>query len=111
MTFAERPKSYSWKTNGNKIEQVYYFLVVLRSANSRKLYCDYVAENAQRSSATILKFLETKGSCYIPAALKLFEAKPIAELLYIAQLGSFSNFALLEYVQSFKSQNVSLVSL
>lgn len=62
-----------------------------------------------------LKFLMTRGSLYIPAALKLFKGKPIAQLLYSAPLGPFSNFVQFQLVRTkflrlvFKSQNVSLI--
>lgn len=56
-------------------------------------------EKVQKKSSAILKFLQTRSGYYISTALRSFEAKPIAQLLYSAHLGLFSNFTLLELVQ------------
>ena len=103
MVFAKRPKTYVWSIDGHKIEQVTcfkYLGIALHSSGSRKTHGMYVAGNAQRSANAILRYLRSKGGNYIPAALKLFEAKSIAQLLYGAQLGPFTNYAPLEVVQS-----------
>ncbi|XP_077774296.1 vomeronasal type-2 receptor 26-like [Podarcis muralis] len=103
MAFAKRPLSRSWSIDGHKIEQVScfkYLGVVFHSTSSRKAHGEHVAETAQTSSSAILKFLKTRGGHYIPAALKFIEAKTIAQLVYGAQLGPFSIFSSLEFVQS-----------
>nr|XP_016853653.1 PREDICTED: uncharacterized protein LOC107983669 [Anolis carolinensis] len=104
MVFAKRPKLHHWNIDDKKIEQVpcfKYLGVVFHSSGSRKAHGGYVAENAYRSSSAILKYLRSKGGGqFIPAALKLFEAKSMAQLLYGAQIGPFSDFAPLETVQS-----------
>uniref|UniRef100_A0A803T0U9 ribonuclease H n=1 Tax=Anolis carolinensis TaxID=28377 RepID=A0A803T0U9_ANOCA len=103
MEFAKRPKNHTWRLDGHNIEQVSrfkYLGVFFHCTGNRKVHADYVAETAQKSSHAILKFLKTGGGHYIPAALKLFEAKPIAQMMYGAQLGPYPNFAPLEQVQS-----------
>lgn len=44
------------------------------------------------------KSLNTRTDYYIPTALILFEAKPLGQLFYNAELIPFSNFAPLELV-------------
>ncbi|KAJ7324567.1 hypothetical protein JRQ81_017587 [Phrynocephalus forsythii] len=103
VAFAKRPKIYSWTIDGHNIEQVssFKYLGAVPQANgTRKAHGDYVADMAQRSSLAILKYLMTSGVYYIPAALKLFKAKSISQLLYGTQLGPLSNFAPLERVLS-----------
>lgn len=93
-------QNYSWKIDGHKTKQVTcfkYLGVVLYSANCRNPHGVCITENAQRSSYAIFKFLKTR----VPTIfLRLFQAKPIAQLLNAAHLGSFSNFSPLELLQS-----------
>ena len=94
MVFGKRPKPHLWHIDGHKIEQVTcfkYLGITLTSSGSRKAHGDYVAANAQRSANAILKYLRMEGGHYIPAALKLFEAKSIVQLLYGAQLAPPAN--------------------
>ena len=103
MAFAKRPKPHTWYIEGHKIEQVNsfkYLGVVFTPSGNRKAHGDNVAAIAQRSANGILKFLRTKGRHFIPAALKLFETKVIAQLLYGAQLGLPANITTMERVQS-----------
>ena len=59
-----------------------------------------MVQAAQKSSLAILKFFYSKGGQYIPAPLRLFQAKSLSQLLYGAQLGPYSSFIQLEVVQS-----------
>lgn len=45
-------------------------------------------------------YFRTRDGQFIPAAMKLFNAKALAQLLYGAQLGQFPNIVRLETVQS-----------
>nr|XP_060641653.1 uncharacterized protein LOC132781415 [Anolis sagrei ordinatus] len=103
MVFTKQPKYHTWRLDGHNIEQVSsfkYLGVFYHCTGNKKVHSDYVAETAQKSSYAILKFLKTGAGHFIPAALKLFEAKSIAQMMYGAQLGPFSNYAPMEQVQS-----------
>lgn len=103
MTFARRSKLRVWKIDGHKIKQVScfkYLGVVFHSSGSRRAHGDSIAANAQKSASAILRFFRTRDGQFIPAAMKLFNAKALAQLLYGAQLGQFPNIVRLETVQS-----------
>lgn len=48
---------------------------------SMKLHGEYVALNDQKSYFAILQVMCTKGGQYFPVALKLFQAKILAQLM------------------------------
>lgn len=103
MAFARRPKLRTWMINQHRIEQVSYFKylgVVVHSNGSRRAHGEYVALNAQKSSSAIIQYMKTKGGHYLPAALRLFQAKTLAQLLYGSQLGPPPNIMILERIQS-----------
>uniref|UniRef100_A0A8D2LAP6 Uncharacterized protein n=1 Tax=Varanus komodoensis TaxID=61221 RepID=A0A8D2LAP6_VARKO len=79
-----RPKIRVWSINGHMVEQVTcfkYLGMLLQSLGERSAYHEYVAKLAQRLAQAILIFFWTNGRQYIPAALKLFQAKIISQLL------------------------------
>ncbi|XP_077205815.1 uncharacterized protein LOC143843519 [Paroedura picta] len=104
MIFGKRTKPKIWKLDNCKIEEVHrfkYLGIVVQSSCARTAHCQYAAEQAQRSANNILKFYRTKGKYFVPAALELYKAKTLSQLLY----GSFSrtptsSVMLLERVQS-----------
>ena len=105
LVFAQRPRIYKWLIDEHEIEQIkaYKYLgVVFQYKGNHKAHVNNVVQAAQKSSLTVLKFFYSKGGQYIPAALRLFQAKSLSQLLYGAQLGPYSSssFIQLEVVQS-----------
>lgn len=101
MTFARRSKLQVWKIDGRKIKQVScfkYLGVVFHSSGSRRAHGDLLPQMPRR--ALQQSYFRTRDGQFIPAAMKLFNAKALAQLLYGAQLGQFPNIVRLETVQS-----------
>lgn len=103
MAFGERSVTRVWRIYEHRIEQVAQFKylgVIFQNNNSKSAHGAYLALNAQKSATAIIQYIKTKGGNSIPAALKLFHAKVLAQLLYGSQLGPFTNINVLERVQS-----------
>ena len=104
MAFGKQPRSRIWKLNGHKIEQVTkfkYLGVYIQASGAKSIHYSYTSDLGQRSANNILKFYRTKGRFFIPAALKLYSAKSLAQLTYGAFLGApLSDIIKLERVQS-----------
>ena len=104
MVFGKRPKPKIWKLDNYNMEEVSrfkYLGVVLQSSCARNAHYRYAAEQAQRSANNIVKFYHTKGKHFVPAALELYRAKTLSQLLYGSFSGaSTSSIMLLERVQS-----------
>lgn len=47
-----------------------------------KANCEHDAATGQRSANAILKLFRSKGGQYVLVVFKLFQAKPLAQLLY-----------------------------
>lgn len=103
MAFGERTKTFVWKINEYRIEQVAQFKylgVIFQNNNSRRAHGAYLSLNAQRSASAVIQYTKTRGGNSFPAALKLFHAKVLAQLMYGSQLCPFPNMKMLEGVQS-----------
>ena len=64
------------------------------------MHINSIGSSVEKSANCILKFYRTQGGFFVPAALKLFKAKALAQLLYGTFLGPSSSFSPLERVQS-----------
>lgn len=82
--FGRYPKKRLWAMEGNKIEQVntfIYFGGALQEYRSNAAHCNLGAMCTDRTMYAILRSFHSKGDLCIPAALKLFQAKVVAQLL------------------------------
>lgn len=104
IAFSSCPRVRTWHLARKRLEQVKFFKylgVTFQASGARLEQCRQLATIGERSALNILKFHHSNGAYFIPAALKLFQAKTIAQMLYGTFLGSpTSCFAPLERVQS-----------
>ncbi|XP_053100482.1 uncharacterized protein LOC128322711 [Hemicordylus capensis] len=103
MCFKNKPRIFTWTLDGHKLEQVNqikYLGVVFQQNAGRAAHMRMVADSAKCSVVAINRFFRTRGAGFIPAALKLYSAKVIPQLLYGIQLGPYANFDMLERIQS-----------
>nr|XP_034966343.1 uncharacterized protein LOC118082652 [Zootoca vivipara] len=85
------------------IEQVKafkYLGIVFQASGLWDVHQKWVKEKATQSVKMLSRFFHTKGRKYIPAALKVFQAKPLAQILYGAQIWTGNHCRILETVQS-----------
>ena len=85
-----------------------YLGVVFQSSRKNTAHIKYASLIAQRSAAAIVRYHRTTGGNYIPAALKLFTAKPLAQLLYGAPFSINSKLDAYEKVQSGFLRSITL---
>lgn len=103
MVFARKHRQYSWRMDNQTIEQVKafkYLGIVFQSTGSWDVHQKCAKEKAAQSIKMLSRFFYTKGGRYIPAALEVFQAKPLAQLLYGAQIWTGNHCSSLETVQS-----------
>uniref|UniRef100_A0A670HL80 ribonuclease H n=1 Tax=Podarcis muralis TaxID=64176 RepID=A0A670HL80_PODMU len=103
MVFARRHRHHRWEMDNQPIEQVKIFKylgVVFQSTGAWEAHHKYAREKASQSAKILSRFYFTKGGRHIPAALEVFQAKPLAQLLYGAQIWTGNNCRTLETVQS-----------
>ena len=104
IAFGKRFRNKTWKITGGNLEQVkiFKYLGVTFQASGKNLaHYDNIANLAQKAALNIIRFHYSKGAHFVPAAIKLFQAKVVAPMLYGNLLGpSSSCFAPLERVQS-----------
>lgn len=74
--------------------------MVFHTQGTWKAHLDHILQVANRSSNAIKHFFYTGGGQLVPAALKLFEAKTLAQILYGAQAGILVKKNSLESIQT-----------
>lgn len=77
-----------------------YLGVIFQASRKKTAHINYSSSTAQKSTTAILRFHRTTGGNFIPATIKLFVAKPTAQILYGAPLVSLSNLDPYEKIQS-----------
>ncbi|KAL8207695.1 UNVERIFIED_CONTAM: hypothetical protein K2H54_060748, partial [Gekko kuhli] len=77
----------SWKSNGITSSLVQNDCMTTRYS---------MAASAERSAFAMLRFFRKDGARFIPAALKLFTAKVLAQMRYGTQIMCFTNLQALE---------------
>ena len=85
LVFAKSWKPFSWNIQGNIIEQVRHFKylgVHFHYNASWTVHRKYITNTARNSAQAIARFFYTKGNQFVPAALKVFNAKTCSQLLY-----------------------------
>ena len=98
-----RFRKHRWFIDGHIIDQVKcfrYLGVNFQYKGGHYAHIHSVTDSAKKSALAILRFFQTKGGRFIPAALKLFSAKALPQMLFGAQLGPYRSYVLLERVQS-----------
>lgn len=58
----------------------------------------HASDGADNTAAAILKFFYFKRVCFMPAAIKLLNAKSLNQFLYGAKLNLYSNYNFMENV-------------
>lgn len=105
-----KQKSRIWTIHGHLIEQVKtfkYLGAVFHASGLRKALIAHTADIGQKLAYTMVIFLRTRGGQFIHSALKLFQTKFLAQLLYGIMLEPTSSFIPLDHVQS-KLMNTNL---
>lgn len=90
LAFGKKPKLRSWELQGHKLEQVtnYKYLgMVVQASGTNKLHINSIGSSAGKNANCILKFFRAQGGFFVPAALKLYKARTLAQLLYGSFLG------------------------
>uniref|UniRef100_A0A803TV69 ribonuclease H n=1 Tax=Anolis carolinensis TaxID=28377 RepID=A0A803TV69_ANOCA len=85
MIFSKKRARHNWYIGENLIQQVSsfkYLGVTFQASGSWGCHQKMAIQNALSSSKAIIRFFYTKGGQYIPAAIKVFQAKVTAQLLY-----------------------------
>ena len=104
LAFGKNPKIRRWELQGHQLEQLTsfkYLGVVLQASGTKTTHSSFIADVGEKTAHGILKFYRSQGGQYVPAALRLFKAKPLAQLVYGSFLGlPSSSFSQLERVHS-----------
>lgn len=89
LVFEKRWKPQSWLFNGKPIQQVKTFKYLGLTFHYRSSWTQQritVTKSAKLLAQSLLRFSLVQGNSYIPAALKVFNAKVISHLFYAIQL-------------------------
>ena len=96
VVFAKARHKYPWKVRGNLIEQVYHFkyLGINFSYNNKWAYhMEKIVKSSKGQLALLAKIFHQKGNRNFSAAMKIYAAKIIPQLLFGSPIwiGAFSN--------------------
>uniref|UniRef100_A0A670HYS7 Reverse transcriptase domain-containing protein n=1 Tax=Podarcis muralis TaxID=64176 RepID=A0A670HYS7_PODMU len=89
LVFERRFSQSKWVLDGHNLEQVKYFSylgLTFHHTGSWKHHWQTSLQKAEITKLAIHRFFFTKGGKYVPAALRVFNAKPVSQLLYAANV-------------------------
>ena len=85
LVFSKAWKPQIWNIGGNMLEQVKHFKYLglhFQYNSSWVTHRKYTINTAKNSARAVIRFFYTKGDQYVPAALRVFNAKSCSQLLY-----------------------------
>ncbi|XP_042296775.1 uncharacterized protein LOC121916078 [Sceloporus undulatus] len=85
MVFSKNQRRSKWTLNGHSLEQVKtfkYLGITFQSSRGWTSQRSAVIQSAKNSAMALVRFFYTRGGQFLPAAMKVFQAKVLPQLLF-----------------------------